>query len=148
MLSDEVYSRIAFVPNFTPLATVSPSIAAHTLTVGSIGKLFNATGWRLGYVIGPPELIHPVQAAHFVLCYTTAGPVQKAAIEGLKEADRIGWWEQNCVEVKSKVDSFCEVLGELNIPVSLDTFSEHKLKERLIKYNLVCLPMRCIFCPG
>jgi len=116
MISDEVYSRIAFTPSFTRLASLSPSIAANTITVGSVGKLFNATGWRLGYVIGPAELIHPIQAAHFILAYTTAGPVQKAAIEGLKEADRTGWWDVNRAQVKAKVDSFCDVLDELNIP--------------------------------
>jgi kynurenine aminotransferase len=118
LVSDEVYSRIAFVPSFKSLATISPSIAANTLTVGSLGKLFNATGWRLGYIIGPAELIYPVKGAHYILCYTTAGPVQKAAAEGLREATRTDWWEENRAEVKSKVDSFCEVLNELEIPVS------------------------------
>lgn len=123
MISDEVYSRVTFTPTFTRLATISPLIAAHTITIGSIGKLFNATGWRLGYAIGPAALIRPVQATHFLLCYTTAGPVQKASISGLREADRIGWWEQNCAEVKAKVDSFCEVLDELEIPVQKYLFN-------------------------
>jgi kynurenine aminotransferase len=118
MVSDEVYSRVAFTPTFTRLSTISPEIAANTFLVGSVGKLFNATGWRLGYVIGPSDLIHPVQAAHFLLCYTTSGPAQLATVEGLQEANRTNWWEQNRVEVKAKVDSFCEVLDELDIPVS------------------------------
>ncbi|PQE06941.1 kynurenine aminotransferase protein [Rutstroemia sp. NJR-2017a WRK4] len=116
MVSDEVYSRVAFTPNFTRLSTISPEIAAHTILVGSVGKLFNATGWRLGYVIGPSDLVHPVQAAHFVICYTTSGPAQLAAVDGIQEANRTDWWEQNRVEVKGKVDSFCKVLDELEIP--------------------------------
>lgn len=117
-----MYSRVAFTPTFTRLAIISSSIAANTVTIGSVGKLFNATGWRLGYVIGPATLIQAIQDAHTLLCYTTAGPVQKAAIAGLKEADHIGWWEQNRSEVKSKVESFCEVLDSLEIPVSHQYF--------------------------
>ena len=119
ILSDEVYSRIAFTPDIPRIAAVSPAVAANTLTVGSVGKLFNATGWRLGYVIGPSALVSPVQAAHILLCYTTAGPAQKASAEALKEAESTGWWDQNRREVRDKLDSFCEVLNELELPVGL-----------------------------
>lgn len=119
ILSDEVYSRIAFTPNIPRIAAESPAVAAHTLTVGSVGKFFDATGWRLGYVIGPSALVSPVQAAHILLCYTTAGPAQKASVEALKEAESTGWWDQNRREVREKLDSFCEVLNELELPVSL-----------------------------
>ena len=90
-----------------------------TLTVGSIGRLFNATGWRLGFVIGSAQLIGAVQFAHTLLCYTTAGPVQEAAAFGLVEAERRGWWEENMKQVKGKVARFCEVLDELGLPVSM-----------------------------
>ncbi|CAG8949626.1 hypothetical protein HYFRA_00007860 [Hymenoscyphus fraxineus] len=116
LVSDEVYSHLAYTPTFTSLASISPSIAANTITVGSIGKLFNCTGWRLGHAIGPASLIHPVQVAHYVLCYTTSGPPQKAAVEGFLEADRLDWWEENRREVKGMVDGFCGVLDGLGIP--------------------------------
>lgn len=119
ILCDEVYERIHFMPSFTHIAALSDAITAHTLTVGSIGKLFNATGWRLGFVIGPAPLIGAVQFAHTLLCYTTAGPVQEAAAFGLVEAERRGWWEENMKEVKGKVTRFCEVLDELGLPVSM-----------------------------
>lgn len=118
ILSDEVYERVQFSPSFTHIAAVNNNIAAMTLTVGSIGKLFNATGWRLGFVIGPAQLIQNVQYAHTLLCYTTAGPAQEAAAVGLAEADKLGWWKDNMEQVKMKVVSFCEVLDELGLPVS------------------------------
>ena len=46
-LSDEVYDKLYYVP-FTRMATLSPEIARLTLTVGSVGKIFYATGWRVG----------------------------------------------------------------------------------------------------
>ena len=47
ILSDEVYDRLYYVP-FTRIATLSPEIEKITLTVGSAGKNFYATGWRVG----------------------------------------------------------------------------------------------------
>ncbi|KAK4694484.1 hypothetical protein P7C71_g3107, partial [Lecanoromycetidae sp. Uapishka_2] len=116
ILSDEVYERIHFTPSFTRIATLNDTIAANTLTVGSIGKLFNATGWRLGFTIGRQHLIEAVQYAHTLLCYTTAGPAQEAAAYGLKEAEHNGFWENNKNEVEGKMLRFCEVLDELGLP--------------------------------
>lgn len=147
VISDEVYSRIAFTSPFTSLVTISSSIAANTLTVGSLGKLFNATGWRLGYMIGPAELIYPVKVAHYILCYTTAGPVQKAAAEGLRIADQTVWWDENLAEVKGKVESFCEVLNELGIPVSRFQILSRRSYSQIYEDTdsiLVCASFRCI----
>lgn len=47
ILSDEVYDRLYYVP-FTRISTLSPEIAQLTITVGSAGKNFYATGWRVG----------------------------------------------------------------------------------------------------
>jgi aspartate/methionine/tyrosine aminotransferase len=47
ILSDEVYDRLYYVP-FTRIATLSPEVENITLTVGSAGKNFYATGWRVG----------------------------------------------------------------------------------------------------
>ena len=47
ILSDEVYDRLFYVP-FTRVATLSPEVEKLTITVGSAGKNFYATGWRVG----------------------------------------------------------------------------------------------------
>jgi kynurenine aminotransferase len=54
ILSDEVYDRLYYVP-FTRMSTLSPEIEKLTLTVGSAGKNFYATGWRVG-MVQPPFL--------------------------------------------------------------------------------------------
>ena len=56
ILSDEVYDRLFYVP-FTRIATLSPEIERLTLTVGSAGKNFYATGWRVGKNIAIFETI-------------------------------------------------------------------------------------------
>lgn len=53
ILSDEVYDRLYYKP-FTRIATLSPEVERLTLTVGSAGKNFYATGWRVG-MLSPGE---------------------------------------------------------------------------------------------
>jgi len=117
ILSDEVYDRLYYVP-FTRMSTLSAEIADLTLTVGSVGKAFYATGWRVGYLIGPEHLITHVATAHTWICYATPGPLQEAAAVGYEEADSRGFWDQARKDMKGKMDRFNEVWDELGLPVS------------------------------
>ena len=118
ILSDEVYDRLYYVP-FTRIATMSPELAKITLTVGSAGKNFYATGWRVGYLIGPPELIKYVSAAHTRICYSSVSPLQEAAAIGFEEADKHNFWDNAVTEMKGKVDLFCQIFDELGLPYSI-----------------------------
>jgi kynurenine aminotransferase len=117
ILSDEVYDRLYYVP-FTRIATLSPELYERTLTVGSAGKAFYATGWRVGYLIGPPHLIKHVAMAHTRICYSSVSPLQEAAAVAFEQADSHGFWDQSRTEMKKKMEKFCEVFDELNIPFS------------------------------
>lgn len=66
-------SSLDYVP-FTRIATLSPEIERLTLTVGSAGKHFFCTGWQVGWVIGPANLIEYVAIAHTKICYCTPSP--------------------------------------------------------------------------
>lgn len=81
ILSDEVYDRLYYVP-FTRIATLSPEIERLTITVGSAGKNFYATGWRVGWLMGPEHLIKHVSAAHTRICYSSVSPLQEACAVG------------------------------------------------------------------
>ena len=116
ILSDEVYDRLYYVP-FTRIATLSPEIAALTLTVGSAGKLFYATGWRVGYLIGPEHLIKYVAAAHTRICFSSVSPLQEATAVAFEQAEKRGFWEESKAEMKGKLDRFNEVWDELGLPV-------------------------------
>lgn len=117
ILSDEVYDRLYYVP-FTRIATLSPEIAALTLTVGSAGKNFYATGWRVGWLIGPENLIKYVSAAHTRICYSSVSPLQEAAAVGFEKAEEEGFWESSKKEMQSKMTRFCAVFDELGLPYS------------------------------
>lgn len=115
ILLNQVYDRLFYVP-FTRVATISPEIARLTLTVGSAGKCFYATGWRVGWLIGPEELIRYVSAAHTRICFSSVSPLQEAAAVGFEQADKVGFWEESRTEMKGKVDRFCEIFDELGLP--------------------------------
>ena len=117
ILSDEVYDRLYYVP-FTRIGTLSPEVAALTLTVGSAGKNFYATGWRVGWLIGPEILIKYVSAAHTRICYSSVSPLQEAAAVGFENADREKFWETSKTEMKSKMSRFCSIFDELGLPYS------------------------------
>jgi kynurenine aminotransferase len=117
ILSDEVYDRLFYVP-FTRVATLSPEIARLTLTVGSGGKNFYATGWRVGWLIGPEHLIKYVSAAHTRICYSSVSPLQEATAIGFEEADKHNFWEESKKEMKGKMDKFNKIWDELGLPVS------------------------------
>jgi kynurenine aminotransferase len=125
LVSDEVYERIIFPPNSTSTAgavhtraaSLSPEIFAHTLTVVSLAKLFNATGWRVGFVIGSEALMQPVIATHLVLAYSSSGPAQDACAVGLREAERTDWWTVNARDVSSRIRTLCSMLDDIGLTV-------------------------------
>ena len=92
ILSDEVYDRLYYTP-FTRISTLSPEIANITLTVGSGGKIFYATGWRVGWLIGPEYLIKYVSAAHTRICYSSVSPLQEATAIAFEEADKYNFYD-------------------------------------------------------
>ena len=128
LLSDEVYERIAFARQpycsrsqaHTRVASVSPDIAARTLTAFSFGKIFEATGWRVGFVAGPEHLMKRVIATHLVLAYSSSGPAQQAFALGLREADRRDWWTANSNQLAARIDKICAVLDEVGLTVSAE----------------------------
>jgi kynurenine aminotransferase len=117
ILSDEVYDKLYYVP-FTRIATLSPEIEKLTLTVGSGGKIFYCTGWRVGWLIGPAHLIKYVLAAHTRICYSSVSPLQEATAIGFEEAEKNNFWEESKAEMKAKMDRFNQIWDELGLPVS------------------------------
>lgn len=114
ILSDEVYDRLSYVP-FTRIATLCPEIANITMTVGSAGKSFWATGWRVGWLIGPEHLIKHCVTAHTRICYCGVAPLQKALAMGLEQASQSNFWEDSKADMLRRMKTFNQVWDELGI---------------------------------
>jgi aspartate/methionine/tyrosine aminotransferase len=84
---DEVYEHLVFAPAVhIPLMTL-PGMFERCLRIGSAGKTFSLTGWKVGYVSGPSSLISIVAKAHQNLTFTTAPNLQRAVAVGLAKPD-------------------------------------------------------------
>ena len=81
ILTDEVYEHLSFVPH-VPVATL-PGARERTLTVSSAGKTFSTTGWKIGWISGPAELITAVLTVKQFLTYVNGSPFQPAIALGL-----------------------------------------------------------------
>jgi aspartate/methionine/tyrosine aminotransferase len=87
VISDEVWEHIVLDGGrFTPLATL-PGMAERTIKVGSAGKIFSLTGWKVGWMVAAPELAPLVARAHQFLTFSTAPNLQAAVAFGLNEGD-------------------------------------------------------------
>jgi aspartate/methionine/tyrosine aminotransferase len=82
-ICDEVYEHLTFDGlKHTPLATY-PGMYERCVRVGSAGKIFSLTGWKVGWVTGPSELIGAVSKAHQFITFTTPTALQIAVAHGL-----------------------------------------------------------------
>lgn len=83
VICDEVYEHLLFDDrSHLPLMTF-PGMRARTVRIGSAGKTFSMTGWRIGYMTGPARLIDGVMKAHQFIAYTCPPHLQKAVAAGL-----------------------------------------------------------------
>jgi len=82
-ICDEVYEHLVFAPaRHVPLMSL-PGMADRCVRIGSAGKTFSLTGWKVGYVSGPPSLVSVVAKAHQNLTFTTPPNLQRAVAAGL-----------------------------------------------------------------
>ncbi|MFI7101999.1 pyridoxal phosphate-dependent aminotransferase [Streptomyces sp. NPDC050161] len=86
VITDEVYEHLVFEGEHLPLASF-PGMHGRTVTIGSAGKTFSFTGWKVGWVTAAPELISAVRSAKQFLTYVSAGPFQYAVAEALALPD-------------------------------------------------------------
>jgi kynurenine aminotransferase len=112
VISDEVYEHLSYVP-FTRMAKISPEIFDITLTLGSAGKTFYATGWRVGYLIGPEHLVEPVATAHRGVMIASPSASQEAVAIAYEQADKNNFWNETKTDMKAKMNSFNEIWEEL-----------------------------------
>ncbi len=87
VISDEVWEHIVLDNRrFTPIASL-PGMAERTIKVGSAGKIFSLTGWKVGWMVAAPALAPLVARAHQFLTFSTAPNLQAAVAFGLAEGD-------------------------------------------------------------
>ncbi|MFZ7088282.1 aminotransferase class I/II-fold pyridoxal phosphate-dependent enzyme [Curtobacterium sp. RRHDQ10] len=116
ILTDEVYEHLTFGVAHTPIATL-PGARARTLTVSSGGKTFSTTGWKIGWLTGPAELVDAVLAVKQFLTYVNGAPFQPAIAAGLRLPDRV--FARAAAELGAKRDVLAAGLRDAGFGVSV-----------------------------
>jgi aspartate/methionine/tyrosine aminotransferase len=82
VICDEVYEHLTYeAPHIPPAAL--PGMRERTLRIGSAGKIFSLTGWKIGWLCGPAALLDAAAAAHQFLTFAIPGALQQGVAHGL-----------------------------------------------------------------
>ncbi len=117
IITDEVYEHLTFddVPH-VPVASL-PGAAARTLSIGSGGKSFSVTGWKVGWVTGPAEGVAAAAAVKQFLSYSGGAPLQPAIAVGLDLPE--AYFTGAAKVLERKRDLVAGTLNRLDVPVSV-----------------------------
>lgn len=83
VVTDEVYEHLVYAPYRHTYMASLPGMWEHTITCNSLSKTFSITGWRLGYLIAPEQVVENAKKVHDFLTVGAAAPLQEAAVAGL-----------------------------------------------------------------
>ena len=87
VITDEVYEHIVYAPYEHQYLAAMPGMRERTIICNSLSKTYSITGWRLGYVIAPPEIADRIKKVHDFLTVGAAAPLMEAAVTGLRFGD-------------------------------------------------------------
>ncbi len=113
VITDEVYEHIIYAPHTHTYMASLPGMWERTISCSSLSKTYSITGWRLGYVIAPPEIIDTVKKVHDFLTVGAAAPLQEAAVTGLRFGD--DYYRGLQAEYTEKRDLFLAGLDRIGI---------------------------------
>ncbi|TJX15910.1 pyridoxal phosphate-dependent aminotransferase [Tissierella creatinini] len=113
VITDEVYEHIVYEPYKHIYFASLPGMAKRTISTSSLSKTYSITGWRLGYIIGPKEVIDVAKSIHDFLTVGAAAPLQEAAVVGLNFGDQ--YYKEIQDLYTHKKDIFCDGLDTIGL---------------------------------
>ncbi|MFD5767985.1 pyridoxal phosphate-dependent aminotransferase [Streptomyces sp. NPDC127049] len=115
VVTDEVYEHLVFDgAAHLPIATL-PGMRDRTVTIGSAGKTYSFTGWKVGWTTASPELTAAVRSAKQFLTYVSSGPFQYAVAEALRLPD--AYYDGLRADLQAKRDLLSDGLAEAGFAV-------------------------------
>jgi aminotransferase len=115
-ISDEIYEHIVFDgARHVPIMTL-PGMRERSVLVNSLSKTFSVTGWRVGWVIAPPDLTSSIRKVHDFLTVGAAAPLQQAGIHALSLAD--SYFRDLAATYEQKRNRILDILGRCGFTCS------------------------------
>ncbi len=157
-LCDEVWEHIVF-DGLQHLPLIArPGMRDRTVKIGSAGKIFSLTGWKVGFVCAQPEILKVLAKAHQFLTFTTPPNLQEAVAYGLSKDD--GFFQGLRRDLQRSRDFFAaglERLGYRVIPAQGTYFLNIDIGEeddvafcrRLVgEYGVAAIPVSAFYAEG
>jgi N-succinyldiaminopimelate aminotransferase len=116
IVTDEVYEHLTFGVPHIPIATL-PGARDRTVTISSGGKTFNTTGWKIGWLTAPAELLQPILAVKQYLTFVSGAPFQPAMAVGLGLPD--SYFHGLADDLRAKRDILADGLTKAGFTISL-----------------------------
>ena len=113
VITDEVYEHIVYEPYKHTYFASLPKMWERTISCSSLSKTYSITGWRLGYIIAPKNIIEVAKKVHDFLTVGAAAPLQEAAVTGLKFGDE--YYKDLQAKYTKKKDLFLKGLDDIGI---------------------------------
>ena len=113
VITDEVYEHIVFDPYKHVHASGLPGMFDHVITCNSLSKTYSITGWRLGYLIGPEEVVEGARKVHDFLTVGAAAPLQEAAVQAFYLPE--SYYQELKEKYTRKRNRFLEALDEAGL---------------------------------
>lgn len=113
VITDEVYEHIVYAPHKHVYFASLPGMWERTISCSSLSKTYSITGWRLGYIIAPPEIVDVARKVHDFLTVGAAAPLQEAVIPGLKFGQ--GYYDDLLEKYTGKRELFLKGLDDLGL---------------------------------
>lgn len=116
VLSDEVYEWMVYPPAEHVRIATLPGMWERTVTLGSAGKSFSVTGWKIGWALAPRPLAHAVLMAHQWIPFAVSTPMQEAIAVALEESEARAYFAWLSEMYQAKRDRLLTVLSEVGLP--------------------------------
>lgn len=115
VVSDEVYDALTYDGTRHVSIATLPGLAERTITLGSFGKMFTMTGWKIGWAIAPAELTAAIRSAHQFLTFAVSTPMQAAAAEAIASPESV--FEEIRTRYQQKRDRLADGLADAGLQI-------------------------------
>jgi aspartate/methionine/tyrosine aminotransferase len=160
VLSDEAYDRLVFDAAHVSIASL-PGMRDRTVTIGSAGKTFNVTGWRIGWCVASPEVSAAIRRGHQWVPFAASTPVQEAVAICLEQAPSLNYFRDLPAGLSLKRDALLEMLREVNlepevpnggyfviVPTHRFAISTDEAAQKFVReFGIAAIPMTVFYAP-
>jgi len=115
VISDETYEHILFDDAVHTPVAAEPSCTPRTITVSSVSKTFSATGWRIGWALGPRQLTDPLRRVHQFVVFAAPTALQKAVADVLTVAAQTDYLRRLRQEFAARRETLLAYLREAGL---------------------------------